>query len=86
MKKYRRLSAMVEAIQKGEIPKDVVSPGYVAKALGITRQGVHKRLKCGTIEAWSAEGVILVSMKSVKEAQKKKQGIPEEQGELDVAA
>lgn len=86
MKKYRRLSALVEAIQKGEIPNDVVSPGAAARSLGITRQGVHNRLKCGTLEAWSAEGVILISEKSIKQAVKKKRGISDKQGELDVAA
>lgn len=86
MKKYRRLSGLVAAMKRDEIPEDVVSPGSAAACLGISRQALHQRLKCGSIEAWAAEGVILVSMKSVKQAKKKKQGIPDEQGELDVAA
>lgn len=84
MKKYRSIRAMAEALKTGEIPSAVYSPGYVARHLGISRQALHKRLKCGTIEAWSAEGYVLVSEKSMKEALKKKRGIPDEQGELDV--
>lgn len=73
MKIYKTLSEMVEAMKSDDIPSDVVSPGGAAAMLGVTRQAINDRLHNGnSLEAWSAEGVILISVKSIKLARKKK--------------
>lgn len=86
MKKFKTLKAMVSAIEAGEIPKDVISPGAAAAALGITRSSMHGLLKRGSVRSWWAEGYILVSTHDVKERQRQKLGIAEGQRELDIAA
>lgn len=64
---------MVEAMKSDEIPSDVVSPGAAAAMLGVTRQAINDRLHNGnSLEAWSAEGTVLISVKSIKMALKKK--------------
>jgi hypothetical protein len=85
MKKYASLDLLVEDIKNDVIPSDVVSPGGAAAILGVTRQAIHQRLKCGSLRAWAAEGVILIDVESLAEASKKKLGIPEGQGELNVS-
>ena len=86
MKKYRTLAALVKAIKDGEIPADVVSPGKAGEILGITRSAVSQRVnKFKTLEAFVAEDVILISMRSVKAALDKKRAVPAGQGELDVS-
>lgn len=85
MKKYRTVSALVEATKRGEVPNDVISPGAAAAALGVTRQTLYGLLKTGTLRSWCAERVILVSTLDVKNRQRKKQGT-EGQRELDIAA
>lgn len=85
MKKYATLDLLVEDLKSGVIPSGVVSPGGAASALGITRQAVHQRLHSGSLQGWAAEGVILIDVDSLTEAVKKKRGIPESQGELNVS-
>lgn len=85
MKRYRTVAAMVRAIQDGQIPSNVVSPGAAAAALGITRQAVHSRLNNGTLRAWAAEGVVLIDARHLKAAVLQKRGISETQGELNVS-
>ena len=64
---YRTIGELVEDIARGNVPADVVSPGHAATLLGVTRQAVHQRLKLGSVlEGWSAEGVVLVDMRSVQ--------------------
>lgn len=84
MKRYRTVAQLAEAMKRDEIPANVVSPGAVAAALGITRQSVHDRLKHNSLDAWCAEGVILIDARSLKAAVKKKRGIPGSQGKLNV--
>lgn len=73
MKTYKTVSEMVEAMKSDEIPSDVVSPGAAAAMLGVTRQAINDRLHNGnSLEAWSAEGTVLISVKSIKMALKKK--------------
>jgi len=85
MKKFKTIGALVRAMKDGEIPEDVVSPGAAASAIGVTRQAIYDRLhNTESLEGWAAEGVILISARSVKAAVKKKRGIPEGQGELNV--
>ena len=73
---------MVEAMKSDEIPADVVSPGAAAAMLGVTRQAINDRLHNGnSLEAWSAEGTILISVKSIKLALKKKQRASDKQGD-----
>lgn len=86
MKRYRALSGLVEAMRNGEIPSEVISPGAAATALGISRQSLHSLLRHNSLRCWCAERVILVSALDVKNRQRKKQGIPEGQRELDIAA
>lgn len=85
MKRYRTLAAMVRAVQDGDIPANVVSPGAAARALGVTRQAVHSRLNNGTLRAWCAEGVILIDARELRAAVLQKRGIPATQGELNVS-
>lgn len=74
MKKYKTLELLVEDIKANKIPANVVSPGAAASMLNVSRQAIQDRLyKSQTLEAWSAEGVILISVDSIKEAYKKKQ-------------
>lgn len=81
--KYKKLEQLIAAIQNGDIPSGVVSPGGAAAALGVTRQAVNDRIhKSGTLNAWGAEGYVLVEIKSLKAAYKKKMGIPESQREI----
>lgn len=73
MKTYKTVSEMVEAMKSDEIPSDVVSPGAAAAMLGVTRQAINDRLHNGnSLEAWSAEGTVLICVKSIKLALKKK--------------
>ncbi|MGO8754500.1 MAG: hypothetical protein ACLQHK_04650 [Gallionellaceae bacterium] len=82
MKTYKSLSRMAEAIKSGEIPSDVVSPGGAAQMLGVTRQAINDRLHYSeSLEAWSAEGVILISVKSIKLAKKKQRGVSKDVSE-----
>lgn len=75
VKTYKTVSKMVEAMISGEIPSDVVSPGGAAAMLGVTRQAINDRIhRSKSLEAWGAEGVVLISVKSIKLAQKKKNG------------
>lgn len=86
MKKYKSIALMVADLKNGNIPADVVSPGAAASLIGITRQSVQNRLyDSESLEAWSAEGIILISSKSIQEAIRKKRNIPETQGELNVS-
>lgn len=80
--KYKTIGELAKAMKTGEIPEDVVSPGAAAVALGVTRGAIHSRLRWGTLDAWSAESVVLVSAKSLRKAVKVKRNIPETQGEL----
>jgi hypothetical protein len=74
MKTYKTVAKLVEAMKSDEIPEDVVSPGAAAAMLGVTRQAINDRLHYSeSLEAWSAEGVILISVRSIKAALKKKQ-------------
>lgn len=82
MKTYKTISEMVEAMKSDEIPADVVSPGAAAAMLGVTRQAINDRLHNGnSLEAWGAEGTILISVKSIKLALKKKQRASDKQGD-----
>lgn len=82
MKRFKSLNAMVEAIKRDEIPKNVVSPGAACAVLGISRQSMHDLCKRGTIPAWCAERVILIDANAVQAYSKKKRGVPDTQGEL----
>lgn len=85
MKKFKTIGHLVKAMKDGEIPENVVSPGAAARALGVTRQAINDRLhNTESLEAWSAESVILISGRSLAAAVKKKRGIPAGQGELNV--
>jgi hypothetical protein len=80
---YKTISKMAEALKSGEIPVDVVSPGVAAQMLGVTRQAINDRLYHGkSLEAWSAEGYILISVKSIKMAQKKQRHVQNNEGEI----
>ena len=73
MKNYKTVAMLVEAMKSDEIPSDVVSPGGAAQMLDVTRQAINDRLHNGnSLEAWGAEGYILISVKSIKLALKKK--------------
>lgn len=75
MKTFRTLAELAEAIASGEIPSNVVSPGYAATVLGVTRQAINDRIhRSESLEAWGAEGTVLISMRSIEQALQKKQG------------
>lgn len=83
MKKYKTLELLIQDIKDNKIPANVVSPGAAATMLGITRQAVQERIyKSQSLDAWIAEGVVLVSVESIKDAYRKKNNIPESQGVL----
>jgi hypothetical protein len=60
VKKFKTKDQLVKAFASGEIPKNVLSPGGAATVLGVSRQAIHQRIKRGTLNAWTAEGIILV--------------------------
>jgi len=73
VKTYKTVAELAEALQSGEISVDVLSPGGAAAMLGVTRQAINDRLHHGnSLEAWGAEGVILISVESIKLALEKK--------------
>lgn len=85
LKEYKTLSLLVDDIKNGKIPSEVVSPGAAASVLGVSRQAVWNRIHVtGSLEAWGADGVILISMASLKIARDKSRNIPVGQGELHV--
>lgn len=69
MKEYKNIAELVEAIQADEIPAEVVSPGAAAAMLGVTRQAINDRIhRSKSLEAWGAEGVVLISVESINRA------------------
>jgi hypothetical protein len=75
MKTYDSVSDLASAIASGEIPEEVISPGAAAAKLGVTRQAINDRIhKSNSLEAWGAEGVVLISVRSVEAAMQKKGG------------
>jgi hypothetical protein len=82
MKRYRRVADLVAAIQRGEVPKNVISTGAAAAVLGVTRQAVTDLYKRGVLPAWGAERVVLIDGAAVQARVKQKRGIPAEQGDL----
>lgn len=82
MQKFKKIADLARAIQEGQIPADVVSPGAAAVMLGVHRQTLHDKLNKGVIECYKAEGVVLVSAASIKAYLDRKKGVPETQGEL----
>ncbi len=82
MKRYRTISDMLAAFERGEIPRNVISPGAVAAALGITRQSVHELCKRGTLPAWYAERYVFVDAAAVRARALKTRGVPETQGDF----
>lgn len=82
MKTFKTLDQMIEAIKNDELPKHIISPGAAAAALGVSRQAIHERCKCGSLPCWYAERVILIDAKAVQKLAKERQGIHESQGEM----
>lgn len=82
MKRFRTVADLVEAIRLGKIPRDVISPGAAAAALGMTREGVHYLCKHDRLPAWQAERVVLIDASAVQAYRNKRLGIPAEQGDL----
>jgi hypothetical protein len=83
MKKFKTIEKLLEAVEAGEIPHGCVSPGGAAAMLGITRQSVNYRVhhSC-TLEAWGAEGYVLISERSILAVKKKQQRNSGGEGEL----
>jgi len=79
------MKALLTAVLEGEIPIDCGTPLWAAEIMGITTAAVNQRIhQSGSLEAWGIEGgYVLVSKRSIKKAMKKKQGIPDVQGELN---
>lgn len=82
IKEFKSIREMVEAIKRGEVPSDVVSPGAAAAALGVTRHAIYQRIKWKSLDAYMADGTILIDAKMLRKAVKEKRNIPESQGEL----
>lgn len=86
MRRFRTLNALLEAL-RAEEDMDVLSAIEAARVLGVTKQAIYNRCtRDVSLEAWGCGRVIFISKRSVKKALKKKQGIPEGQRELDIAA
>lgn len=74
METYKTIAELVAAIQSDKIPADVVSPGGAAQMLGVTRQAINDRIhRSNSLEAWGAEGIVLISVRSIELAAQKKQ-------------
>lgn len=82
MKRYRRIADLLAAFERGEVPKNVISPGAAGAVLGVSRQAVHDLCKRGVLPAWAAERYILIDSKAVRDRAKARRGIPAEQGDL----
>ncbi len=73
MKTYKTIEDMLAAVEAGEVPTHSVSPGGAAQMLGVTRQAINDRLHNGnSLDAWGAEGYILISVESIQRALEKK--------------
>lgn len=65
---FQSLGAFVKACKKGDVPEDLVSPGYVAQAAGVTRQSVHQAIGDGRVDAWKIKGgYVFLRVDAVKE-------------------
>ena len=74
MKVYKTVAKLADAIASGEVPSEVVSPGYAAALLGVTRQAINDRIhRSRSLEAWGAEGTVLISMRSIQKALQKRE-------------
>lgn len=64
---YGDLRALVRAVRRGSVPESVVSPGWAARVLGVSRQRVHALIAAGALDCWRTEAgdVILVAVDSV---------------------
>ena len=82
MKRFRTIADLIEAIKRGELPRNVISPGAAAAALGITRQGVRDLCVRDVLPAWYAERVILIDGDAVQARALKARGVPDSQGDL----
>jgi hypothetical protein len=82
MQKYKKLDELVDAIKRGEITGNVVSPGAACAVLGITRQTLHDLLKRDKLPSWGAERVILIDADAVQARALRMRGVPEGQGDL----
>lgn len=82
MKRFRTINSMVAAIRRDELPKNLISPGAAAAALGITRQSVHELCHRGKLPSWYAERVILIDANAVQARALKARGVSETQGDL----
>lgn len=75
MKLYETIAELMQDVASGEIPEELVSPGGAARMLGVTRQAINDRIhKSKSLEAWGAEGVVLISVRSIEAARQKKDG------------
>lgn len=73
MKTYKTLAALIADIEAGKIPSALMSPGGAAGELGVTRQAINDRIhNTKTLDAWGAEGYVLISVESVERAKAKK--------------
>lgn len=80
MKTFKNIDLLAAAMASNEIPKGCISPGAAAAMMGISRSAVSQRIReSGSLEAWGADGVVLISIRSIKAAMKKKQGISDSQ-------
>lgn len=65
---YPSERALAIALRAGSIPVDVVSPGYVAQYLGVSRQAVWDRVNRGTLDCWRTKSgsIVLIGVDKVK--------------------
>ncbi len=82
MKRFRTVADLIEAIKRGELPRNVISPGAAAAVLGITRQGVRDLCVRDVLPAWYSERVILIDGDAVQARALKSRGVPDSQGDL----
>lgn len=54
--RYPSMAAFLRDVKRGNVPEDLVSPGFIAARAGITRQAVHKAIDVGRLESWHVEG------------------------------
>ena len=63
---YRSMREFLRAVKRGEVPEDLVSPGWVASEVGVSRQAVHQMIGRGGLESWHVlGGYVFVRVDSV---------------------
>ena len=53
---FKTFEAFLKACNRGDVPVNLVSPGYVARQKGLHRSTVHQAIARGRLDAWRISG------------------------------